>query len=244
MTSQQLHCSRSVLKKHSLYVERIPAATKIQLRRWHVGRPPHTSDSAKKTVYSLLNRYRTGDYDFHDWTMTSNVSTSLDTAAYRSVVASKSSPSRKVANESQSFYPVTTTNATTVQLPTWHVGCRMSTSEKEDETEWKIVHRAELCGTEWRRRIPLRLHHDSRRVHVILHSQKCPRNSPRVTTQSQGTAVVQDSRIERSGQVFLLVFGSFWSGGKRYAHFGGLWSDGSKSEGKFLIRVSLFGHTN
>jgi hypothetical protein len=143
----------------------------------------------------------------HDWTMTYNVSTSLGTTACRSVVASKSSPNRKVANESQWFYPVTTANATTVQLPTGHVGCRTSTSEKEDETGWKIIHRGELCGTEWRRWIPLqllRLHHDSRRVHVILHNQKRPRSSPWVTTQLQGTT----SRIgvERSGQVFLLVF--------------------------------------
>jgi hypothetical protein len=141
--------------------------------------------------------------------MTYNVSTSLGTVACRSVVAFKSSPNRKVANESQSFYPVTTTNATTVQLPTGHVGCRTSTSEKEDETRWKIIHRGELCGTERRQRIPLRLlqlHHDSRRVHVILHSQKCPRSSPRVTTQSQGTAY--HTRVERSGQVFLLMQGT------------------------------------
>jgi hypothetical protein len=97
-------------------------------------RQPHTSDSVDKTVYSYLNRYPTGGYDLHDWTMTSIVSTSLGTAACRSAVASKSSPNRKVVNESQSFYPVTTTNATTVQLPTGHVGCRTSISEKEDET--------------------------------------------------------------------------------------------------------------
>jgi hypothetical protein len=135
--------------------------------------------------------------------MTYNVSTSLGTAACRSVIASKSSPNRKVANESQSFYPVTIANATTVQLPIGHVGCRTSTSEKEDETRWKIIHRGELCGTERRRRIPLRLlwlHHDSHRVHVILHSQKRPRSSPRVTTQSQGTA--SRTGVERSGQVF------------------------------------------
>jgi hypothetical protein len=155
-------------------------------------RQPHTSDYAEETVYSPLNRYPTCGCDLHDWTMTYNVSTSLGIAACRSAVASKSSPSCKVANELQSFYPVITANVTIVQLPTGHVGCRTSTSEKEDETGWKIVHRAELCGTERRRRIPLRLlrlHHDSRRVHVILHSRQCPRNSPRVTTQSQGTAV-------------------------------------------------------
>jgi hypothetical protein len=80
--------------------------------------------------------------------MTYNVSTSLGTAACRSVVASKSSPNRKVANELQSFYPVTIANATTVQLPIGHVGCRTFTSEKEDETGWEIIHRGELCGTE------------------------------------------------------------------------------------------------
>jgi hypothetical protein len=120
-------------------------------------RQPHTSDGAKETEYSLLNRYPTGGCNLYNWTMTYNVSTSLGTAACRSVVASKSSPNRKVANESQSFYPVTTTNATIVQLPMGHVGCRTSTSKKEDETGWKIIHRDELCGTERRRRIPLRL---------------------------------------------------------------------------------------
>jgi hypothetical protein len=137
--------------------------------------------------------------------MTYNVSTSLGTAACRSVVASKSSPNHKVANESQSFYPVTTTNATTVQLSTGHVGCQTSTSEKE-ETGWKIIHRGELCGSERRRWIPLRLlrlHHDSCRVHVILHSQKRPCSSPWVTTQSQGTT--NHTGVEHSGQAFLLV---------------------------------------
>jgi hypothetical protein len=95
---------------------------------------PHTSDSAEETIYSALNRYPTGGCDLHDWTMTYNVSTSLGTAACRSAVASKSSPNRKVANESQLFYPVTTANTTTVQLPTWHVGCWTSTLKKEDET--------------------------------------------------------------------------------------------------------------
>jgi hypothetical protein len=169
-------------------------------------RQPHTSDSLEETEYSPLNRYPTGGCNLHDWTMTYNVSTSLDTAACRSVVASKSSPNRKVANDSQSFYPVATANATTIQLPTGHVGCWTSTSEKEDETGWKIIHKGELCGTERWRRIPLRLlrlHHDSRRVHVILHSQKCPRSSPRVTTQSQGTASC--TGVECNGQVFLLV---------------------------------------
>jgi hypothetical protein len=94
---------------------------------------PHMSDGAEETEYSLLNRYPTGGCNLHYWTMTYNVSTSLATTACRSVVTSKSSPNRKVANESQSFYPVTTANATTVQLPTGHVGCRTSTSEKEDE---------------------------------------------------------------------------------------------------------------
>jgi hypothetical protein len=77
MTSQQLHCSRFVLERNSLYVERIPAATKIQLRRGHAGQPPHTSDNTEKTVYSPLNRYQTSGCDFHDWTMTSNMSTNL-----------------------------------------------------------------------------------------------------------------------------------------------------------------------
>jgi hypothetical protein len=87
----------------------------------------------EETVYSPLNRYPIGGCDLHDWTMNYNVSTSLGTAACCSTVASKSSPSLKVTNESQSFYPVTTANATTVQLPTGHVGCRTSISEKEDE---------------------------------------------------------------------------------------------------------------
>jgi hypothetical protein len=95
---------------------------------------PHMSDIIEETVYSSLNRYPTGGCDLHDWTMTYNVSTSLGTAACRSAIASKSSPSRKVANEPQSFYPVTTANATTVQLPIGHVGCQTSTSKKEDET--------------------------------------------------------------------------------------------------------------
>jgi hypothetical protein len=97
-------------------------------------RQPHISDSVEKTEYSPLNRYPTGGCNLHDWTMTYNVSTSLGTAACRSVVASKSSPNHKVANELQSFYLVTTANATTIQLPTGHVGCQASTSEKEDET--------------------------------------------------------------------------------------------------------------
>jgi hypothetical protein len=80
------------------------------------------SDSVDETVYSPLNKYPTGGYDLHDWRMTYNVSTSLGTVACRSAVASKSSPSCKVANESQLFYPITTANATTVQLPTGHVG--------------------------------------------------------------------------------------------------------------------------
>jgi hypothetical protein len=147
-------------------------------------RQPHTSDSIEKIEYSLLNRYPTGGCNLHNWTMTYNMSTSLGIAVCRSVVASKSSPNHKVANESQSFYPVTTANATTVQLPIGHVGCQTFTSKKEDETGWKIIHRGELCSTEWRQRIPLRLHHDSRRVHVILHSQKRPCSSPQVTTQS------------------------------------------------------------
>jgi hypothetical protein len=161
-------------------------------------RQPHTSDSAEETVYSPLNRYPTGGCDLHDWTMTYNMSTSLGIGACRSTITSKSSPSHKVANESQSFYPVTIANATTVQLPTGHVGCRTSTLEKEDETGWKIVHRAELCGTERRRRIPLwllRLHHDFHRVHVILYSRQRPRSSPRVTTQSQGIAVAQELSV-------------------------------------------------
>jgi hypothetical protein len=128
----------------------------------------------------------------YDWTMTYNVSTSLDIAACHSTVASKLSPSCKVANESQSFYSITTANTTIVQLSTGHIGCRTSTSEKEDETGWKIIHRAELCDTKRRWRIPLRLHHDSCRVHVILHSRQRPRSSPRVTTQSQGTTVAQE----------------------------------------------------
>jgi hypothetical protein len=81
-------------------------------------RQPHTSDGAEETEYSLLNRYPTGGCNLHDWTMTYNMSTSLGTTAYRSIVASKSSPNCKVANESQSFYPVTIANATIVQLPT------------------------------------------------------------------------------------------------------------------------------
>jgi hypothetical protein len=97
-------------------------------------RQPHTLDNVEETEYSPLNRYPTGGYNLHDWTMTYNLSTSLGTVACRSVVASKSSPNCKVANESQSFYPITTANATTVQLPTGHIGCRTSTSEKEDET--------------------------------------------------------------------------------------------------------------
>jgi hypothetical protein len=183
------------------------------INTWHLRdlifrhvRQPHTSDTAEKTEYSPLNKYPTGGCNLHDWTMTYNVSTSLGTTACRSVVASKSSPNRKVANESQSFYSVTTANATTVQLPTGHVGCRTSTSEKEDETRWKIIHKGELCGTERRRQIPLqllRLHHDSCRVHVILRNQKRPCSSPRVTTQSQGTA--SRTGVEHSGQVFLLV---------------------------------------
>jgi hypothetical protein len=92
------------------------------------------SDSADETVYSPLHKYQTSGYDLQDWTMTYNVSTSLGTVACHSTVASKSSPSRKVANESQSFYPVTTANATIVQLPTGHIGCRTSASKKEDET--------------------------------------------------------------------------------------------------------------
>jgi hypothetical protein len=148
--------------------------------------------------------------------MTYNVSTSLGTAACHSVVASKSSLNRKVANESQSFYPVTTANATIVQLPTRHVGCWTSTSEKEDETGWKIIHRGELCGTERQRRIPLRLHHDSRRIHVILYNQKCPRSSPRVTTQSQGTT--NHTGVEHSGQVFLLVAAKFMTSFLRKGH--------------------------
>jgi hypothetical protein len=60
-------------------------------------RQPHTSDGTEETEYSLLNRYPTGGCNLHDWTMTYNVSTSLGTAACRSVVASKSSPNRKVA---------------------------------------------------------------------------------------------------------------------------------------------------
>jgi hypothetical protein len=110
-------------------------------------RQPHTLDSAEEIVYSPLNKYPTCGCDLHDWTMTYNVSTSLGIAACRSTVASKSSPSCKVANESQSFYLVTTANATIVQLSTGHVGCRTSTSKKEDETGWKIVHRAEPSWT-------------------------------------------------------------------------------------------------
>jgi hypothetical protein len=111
------------------------------INTWHLHdlilrhvRQLHTSDSADGIVYSPLNGYPTGGCDLHNWTMTYNVSTSLGTATCRSVVASKSSPSRKITNESQSFYAATTPNATTVQLPTGHVGCRTSTSEKEDET--------------------------------------------------------------------------------------------------------------
>jgi hypothetical protein len=70
MTSQQLHCSRSVLEKHSLYLERIPVATKIQLRRGHAGQPSYTSDSTEETVYSPLNKYPIGGYDLYNWTMT------------------------------------------------------------------------------------------------------------------------------------------------------------------------------
>jgi hypothetical protein len=93
-------------------------------------RQPHTLDNVEETVYSPLNRYRTGGCDLHEWTMTYNVSTSLGTTACRA----QSHPSHHpVANESQSFYIVTTANATIVQLPTGHVGCQTSISEKEDE---------------------------------------------------------------------------------------------------------------
>jgi hypothetical protein len=169
-------------------------------------RQPHTSDNVEENEYSPLNRYLTGGCNLHDWTMTYNVSMSLGTSTCCNVVASKSSPNHKVANESQSFYPVITANANIVQLPTGHIGCRTSTSEKEDETGWKIIPRGELCDTKRRRRIPLqllRLHHDSRRIHVILHNQKRPRSSPWVTIQSQGTA--SRTRVECNGQVFLLV---------------------------------------
>jgi hypothetical protein len=111
------------------------------INTWHLRdlilrhvRQPHTLNSAEETIYSLLNRYLTGGCDLHDWTMTYNVSTSLGIAACRSTIASKSSPSRKVANESQLFYPVTIVNATTIQLPIGHVGCRTSILKKEDET--------------------------------------------------------------------------------------------------------------
>jgi hypothetical protein len=111
------------------------------------------------------------------------------------LVVAQSHPSHHLVAKSQSFYLVTTANATIIQLPTGHVGCQTSTSEKKDETGWKIVHKAELCGIEWRRRILLwllRLHHDSRRIHVILHSRQHPHSSPQVTTQSQGTAIAQE----------------------------------------------------
>jgi hypothetical protein len=62
-------------------------------------RQPHTSDSVDETVYSPLNRDPIGGCNLHDWTMTYNVSMSLGTTACHSAVASKSSPSRKVANE-------------------------------------------------------------------------------------------------------------------------------------------------
>ena len=91
------------------------------------------SDSAEETIYSLMNKYPTSSCNLYNWTMTYNMSTSLGTVACYSAIASKSSPSGKVANESQSFYPVTTANATIVQLPTWHVGCQTFTLKKEDE---------------------------------------------------------------------------------------------------------------
>ena len=81
-------------------------------------RQPHMSNNADETIYSLLNKYPTGGCNLHDWTMIYNVSTSLGTVACHSAVVSKSAPSRKVANDWQLFYPVTTANATTVQLPT------------------------------------------------------------------------------------------------------------------------------
>jgi hypothetical protein len=131
----------------------------------------------------------------HRWTSIRQVATTCMTGQWlitcprhwaQLLVVVLSHPSHHpVANESQSFYLVTTANATTVQLPIGHIGCRTSTSEKEDETGWKIVHRAELCGTEWRRWILLRLlrlHHDSCCVHVILHRRQHPRSSLRVTT--------------------------------------------------------------
>jgi hypothetical protein len=143
-------------------------------------RQPYTLDSADETVYSPLNKYPIGGCDLHDWTVTYNVSTSLGTATCRSAVDFKSSPSRKVA----------------VVLSSHNCKCNYSTTAHRAHRipnvhRWKIVHRAELCGTErwWRIRRLLWLQHDFRRIHIILHSQQRPRSSPRVTTQSQGTTI-------------------------------------------------------
>jgi hypothetical protein len=65
------------------------------INTWHLRdlilrhvRQLHMLDNANEIIYSPLNRYPTGGYDLHDWTMTYNVSTSLGTAACRSAVAS------------------------------------------------------------------------------------------------------------------------------------------------------------
>jgi hypothetical protein len=90
MTSQQLHCNRSIVDNNSFCVERIPPATKIQLRREHTGRQPHTSACATETVCTPQNTYSPRRCDLHNSRMTCHVSTLVGTHACRGVVASKS----------------------------------------------------------------------------------------------------------------------------------------------------------
>jgi hypothetical protein len=106
-------------------------------------RQPHMSDIVKETEYSLLNRYPTGGCNLHDWTMTYNVSTSLGTTACRSIVASKSSPNRKVvvvlsSHNCKCNYNTTAHKAR--RMPDVHIRERRWNRMKNNSQRWIVWH--------------------------------------------------------------------------------------------------------
>jgi hypothetical protein len=127
------------------------------INTWHLRdlilryvRQPHTSDNAEETVYSLLNRYPTGGCDLHDWTMTYNVSPSLGTAAWRSAVASKSSPGRKwvavilSSHNCKCNYSTTTHRAR--RMPDVHIREGRWNRMKNSSQSWTVRHRTAMAN--------------------------------------------------------------------------------------------------
>jgi hypothetical protein len=163
-------------------------------------RQPHTLDSAEETVYSLLNRYPTGGYDLHDWTMTYNMSTSLGTVACHSAVVSKSSPSRKWVAVILSSHNCKCNYSTTAHMARRmldvHIREERWNRMKNSSQSWTVRHRMATANS----------------AATASWLPSCTRHSAQPTTPSHWPPshhpIAGDScrtGVERSGQVFLLV---------------------------------------